>query len=390
MRLKQNRGWLSQAASWAVKVLGIRCKGKMQVQSHTALASLLATAGVSLLIPGFQDAVLGLLNKAFDLGLSLDTPMPWLIGLILVAAALAIYLTGEHRQRKADERAAAAPAGTFVAVRHHSFEPLSGRLPDEAVPAHLGRRTIRHLEWDQALFFASTTPAPASAVNQLTRLAADLTALHRADPDAVVGYYGIVHIPLQFLAGCSVSTWPKVVLFELDRSTRRWRELSQGKGPDLGLTVETVARPTNPTAVVIRIAVSYDVPAADAADVVAGPFEDVRISIANPRIDVVTHYGQVEALCEAFRRVLDDLHPRIDKTKLVHVFYAGPVSLGFSLGRRISRTIHHRTIVYNYTARTAPHYAWGIEVNSDPASPAEALVVRPVSLAGNSTITVIS
>jgi hypothetical protein len=122
---------------------------------------------------------------------------------------------------------------------------------------------------------------------------------------------------------------------------------------------------------------------------VTGPFEDVCISIAKPRIDAITHYSQIEIIAAAFRRVLDDLHARVAEAHTVHVFYAGPVSLGFSLGRRISRTIHHRVVVYNYTARTNPRYAWGVEVNGGNATP-ETVVVRPALRDLGSTEMVVS
>jgi len=202
----------------------------------------------------------------------------------------------------------------------------------------------------------------------------DLSTIRRGDPTAAIGYYGIVHVPLQFLAGCSVSTWHEVALFELNRTDKQWRELGkEGRGPDLGLTVQTVSRPLRPVAAVVRIAISYAVPWADVAEVVEGPFEDIRVAITPPRTDAVTHHTQVEMICTAFRQILDDLQVRLERDAVVYVFYAGPVSLGFSLGRRISRAIHHRVQIHNYNARATPWYAWGIEVSGDTGEPAAGL-----------------
>jgi hypothetical protein len=116
---------------------------------------------------------------------------------------------------------------------------------------------------------------------------------------------------------------------------------------------------------VIRIAVSYAVGASDPADFVGGPYREYSISIGKPGIDKVTYYGQVEAICSTFRRVLDEIHDELPRNLTVHLFYAGPVSVGFGLGRRISRTIHNPVIVYNYTASTRPAYAWGVEVTKE-------------------------
>lgn len=346
---------------------------KRDVPGYMKLAVPLTVVGIAVVSPGIKDALMSFLNTHYHLGLSLDAP--WYVGSLLILSAVAVYVYGEHGARRDRAVAAAKPPGMFVALHHQSFDPPSGRLPDSRVPARLGHRTIRHVECDQSPFFSGGVADPAGAVHQQDRVMSDLSAIRRADPNAAIGYYGIVHVPLQLLAGCSVSTWHEVALFELNRITKQWRELGEGRGPDLGLTVHTVSRPARPVAAVVRIAISYDVPLVDVAEVVEGPFEDIRVAITPPRIDAVTHYTQVEMICTAFRQILDDLQARLDRDAVVHVFYAGPVSLGFSIGRRISRTIHHRVQVHNYNARATPRYAWGIEVNGEAS--AMPRVVKP-------------
>jgi hypothetical protein len=341
--------------------------------AHVTIALAFVLPGAAITTPGVKEAIMGGLNKAFALGLSLD--VPWYIGPPMMLIGVGVFVFGEHRKER--PRAAAPSAGSFVALRHQSLELLAGRLAGDDVPSRLRNRSLKYFDCDQSAFLSGGSVDPIGAVRQQMHMAADLAAVRRADPDTALGYYGIVHVPLQFLAGCSVSTLPEMALFELDRATNRWRELAAGVHPDVGLTVESLARPANAVAVVVRIAVSYEIPLVDVVDVVTGPFEDIRIGIAKPRIDAITHYGQIEIIAAAFRGVLDDLHARLGKAQAVHVFYAGPVSLGFSLGRRISRTIHHRVIVYNYTARTRPRYAWGVEVNGGSGAAPEAVVLRP-------------
>lgn len=337
-----------------------------QATGHRGLAFLLVIPGVGLVLPGPKEALVAAANKWASLQLPLDAP--WYAGLILIVAGVGVFIYGEHGARRERSIAAAKPPDTFVALRHQSFDPTTALLQDSAVPARLGRRTIRHVECDQSQFLSGGVTDPAGAVRQQERMTSDLAAIRRADPEAAIGYYGIVHVPLQFLAGCAVSTWHQVVLFDLKRNDQQWRELEQGSGPNLGLTVTTASRPANPVAAVVRIAISYLVPAADAAEIIGGPFEDISMAITPPRIDAVTHYSQIETVCSAFRQILDDLQARLEKDAVVHVFYAGPVALGFSLGRSISRTIHHRVQVHNYNARATPRYAWGVEVNGDPGA----------------------
>jgi hypothetical protein len=316
----------------------------------------MVAVGLALISPGLKDAALSFLNKTFKLGLSLDTP--WWIGACLVAIGVIIFIIGFLTDLRTDP-------GRFIAIRHQSFKPLTAQLPNESLPKRLRKRKIVPLSCDQSNFLSGGVCDPIGAVRQQQQLANEIVANLKTDPAAVLGYYGIVHIPLQFLAGCSVSTHPKVALFELDRETSSWRELENGSGADLGVRVTRTTNPEFPIACAIRIAVSYPVKTSDVDEVVTTPYRDYSISIANPTIDAVRTYDQVNALVEALRRTLDEIHNELPSNLVVHLFYSGPVSVGFSLGRTISRTIHNRVIVYNYTSSTTPAYAWGVEVTKE-------------------------
>lgn len=266
---------------------------------------------------------------------------------------------------------------TFFAVRHHSFELLTGLISVEDLPEQLRHCKIQHMEFDQSSFFTNNICDLSSALKQNDKLINKFLKLFKANSKAIIGYYGIVHIPLQFYVGYAFSTWPKVLLFELDRNTNCWYQLVNSDNPEIGLDV-IVSRVENSVAVVIRIAISFDILKSDVDNVVPHPYEDILIQIGKRRIDTITHYSQVNEICQAFRQVLDDLHTRVDKSLVVHIFYAGPVSLGFSLGRRISRTIHHQVIVYNYTAHTQPRYAWGIKINGNNSPESRVVWTTPI------------
>jgi hypothetical protein len=326
------------------------------VPLYGKIALPLVVVGVALMAPGWRDAALSYINKTYSLGLSLDAP--WWVGAVFAVLGVTVFLIGHLT-------ASLKSPGQFIAIRHQSFQPLTSPLPSDALPRKMRNRKMSTLECDQSNFLSGGAFDPIGAVRQQQRLAQDVAAIRKADSTAALGYYGIVHIPLQFLAGCGVSTFPEVALFELHRETSTWRELQEGECPDLDVTVKLVADPPSPIACVVRIAVSYAVSPSEPSEVVAGPYRDYSISVGKPGIDKVTHYKQVEALVSTFRKVLDEIHDELPKNLIVHVFYAGPVSVGFSLGRRISKTIHNPVIVYNYTASTKPAYAWGVEVTKE-------------------------
>jgi hypothetical protein len=342
--------------SWIWKRISGLFGQEQEMPLYGRIALPLVLVGLALMSPGWRSAALSYVNGTFGLGLSLDAP--WWVGAFFALLGVMVFLVGLVA-------ATLKSPGRFVAVRHQSFQPLTSPLPVDALPRKMRKRQIVTLECDQSNFLSGGAFDPIGAVRQQHRLATEIAGILKSDSATALGYYGIVHIPLQFLAGCSVSSFPQVALFELNRETSEWQELQQGDAPDLNVVVQRTADPLSPIACVVRIAVSYGVNAVDPAEVVGGPYRDYSISIGKPGIDKMTHYAQVEAICSAFRQVLDEIHNELPRNLIVHVFYAGPVSVGFTLGRRISRTIHNPVIVYNYTASSRPAYAWGVEVTKE-------------------------
>lgn len=333
---------------------------------YRVTGSAIIFVGLAVLSPGFLDALLALANNSLKLGLSLEAP--WWIGLPIIALGALFFILGFATDR------AGSSTGQFLAIRHQSFRPLAPNLPAEALPKRMRRRKVNVYDCDLSSFMNTQPVDPMGAVRLQERLASHITGVRQSDPDAALGYYGIVHIPFQFLAGCSISTYPEVALFELNRSDNKWHELKSGAGIDLKPTLRRTIDPPKPTAAVVRIEVSYPVAAVEVARVIPEPFREYTLSIAQPEIDKVTHYDQVYSICELFRKALDEVHNELGSGPVVHVFYAGPVSLGFSLGRRISRTIHNRVVVHNYTAQATPAYSWGIDVTRD--APANTMVLH--------------
>ncbi len=66
---------------------------------------------------------------------------------------------------------------------------------------------------------------------------------------------------------------------------------------------------------------------------------------------------QARIYADEFRNVLDSA---VSSTSKVDVFYAGPLSVAFEMGRRVASTMHPPTTVWNYEAGK---YTWGICLN---------------------------
>jgi len=273
---------------------------------------------------------------------------------------------------------------SVVALRHQSMEALTRPLLPSSLPPELTGADIHTLNIDQGVFYAGgILTAPDAAVRLQMDLAMQLRAVLNSTPNAEIIYYGKAHVPLVFLAGHALSTGAPIRLYELDRQSGDWRAIEEGEGQDLRLRVKRTPSGGVTSDAVIRISISYPVHAGDVAEVIRRPYRDVHLSIAEPRLDAIRTMRQIEQIARTFRQVLDQLKSEPSGPAQIHVFYSGPMSLAFSLGRQISATIHPPVLVYNFTAKTTPKYSWALHVNGD-GSPDSLVMPVPAAVAGRS------
>jgi hypothetical protein len=307
-----------------------------------------------------------------------DTSPLW--GVLLVALGVGFFIWTAPSER----RVGTVTHRRVFAVRHQSMEAVTRRLLPSALPPELTGAEIQPFEINQEAFYAGgILMTPDAAARQQLNLATQLRALIDTTPNAEIIYYGKAHVPLVFLAGQTLSTGAPIRLYELDRHDGDWRVINEGEGEGLGFRVERGPIVRDISDAVIRISISYPVQAADVEEVLHRPYRDVHLSIAEPRVDAIRTTRQIEQIARAFRRVLDQLKSEASGTSSIHVFYSGPMSLAFSLGRQISATIHPPVFVYNFTAKTTPKYGWALHVNGD-ASPGSLIVSAPAVAAGRS------
>jgi SMODS-associated and fused to various effectors sensor domain len=293
--------------------------------------------------------------------------VPPAYGVFLVVVGVSVFLWPRTERHPAAQRPDA------IVIRHQSMEPLARLLDSSALPSSLATAEIHRIDIDQAVFYsAGVLDNPAAAVRQQRDLATRVRALLHAKPGSEVFYHGKAHVPLVFLAGHALSTGIAVHFHELDRHGGDWLPVDEtDKGDDLGLQV-TPTGDMSARDVVVRIGLSYRVDTADVREAVSSPYGDFEFSIAQPRVDAIETSHQIEVIAAAFRQVLDDLKGQTQPPDRIHVFYAGPMSVAFSLGRQISPTIHPPVWVYNFSAKTIPRYAWGLHVNG--GGPPESLI----------------
>ena len=319
--------------------------GVEPVIKYVGIPAMAASFGI-LGVPGFSAATIHWLDKYLGLHLNFDqsNTAGWVF---LVVGLVAFVSQGVLSVCK---------NSPFIALKHTSFVPVGRKLERGDLPTKLRGRSIEELDCDLYTFMNVNPPELEMALRFHSEWAHKAQSLQSVLRSAPIGYYGVVHVPFQFLAGYMVSTFVRVHFFELDRTSGKWKAISSKKGPSLSIGA-TVIGPEDARDVAIRISVSYSISSSDIAAVLPQEFLDAHLYIGNPRIDAVTAYDQIEAIASRFRALLDD--PRI-RAKTKHVFYAGPVSLGFALGQRISSTIHGTVNVYNFNSKSPVRYPWSV------------------------------
>ena len=261
---------------------------------------------------------------------------------------------------------------TLIAIRHQSMEPLSNRLGEASLPEALRLSRLVNIEIDQTdLYDNGRLTNPVEAARRHTKVIHQLSEALNTNSNAKLVYYGIAHIPLLFHVGCQILTRTDLHFFEYNRITNQWnllqREEDYPRIMSEGLPDIVTQKAGD---VVVRISISYPVTLEAIEGIVTNPIASVHLSIDQPKIDVVTSMNQLEQYSVEFRDTLDEICKKLPNTECLHIFYAGPVALAVNFGRLISRTIHPRIIVYNYSSKdNPPGYAWGLEVTADVNSP---------------------
>jgi hypothetical protein len=255
-----------------------------------------------------------------------------------------------------------------IAVRHQSFDGNTHPLSDADMPSSHQGSLLLAVEIDQTEFTRNGQMLdPEAALRKQLSLASQLKTHLSSVKDATLAYYGKAHIPLAFAAGFSAQSDTPLLLYELVRGTSGWRQIDElSAGDDLGVVVEDAGQLVRDGIAVIRISVSYEVGKAEVDERLPQPYADFHLRVREPKIDIVTSRHQVETIAEAFRSLVDRLRNSPNAPSQIHVFCSAPMSVVFSLGRRISPTLHPAILVHNYNLASTPRYAWSIQLTGVP------------------------
>jgi hypothetical protein len=174
------------------------------------------------------------------------------------------------------------------------------------------------------------------------------------------------------LMGYLVGNRLPVRLFEYHDSTWVWPE-DRDNYPRMqvnGLPLQNVWPAKE---VILRVSVTFRVRPEQTNTVGLGDVIEIDLELPMPEWGIVRSERQVKDYARVFRDMLDKIAGSLPTGQRIHLFYAGPNSLGFCLGQQISENIHPPVIVWNYHQG----YDWAIDLHRIYEEDLASCIVRP-------------
>lgn len=343
---------------------------------------LLITGGLALLNPPLLVEIANLiLSRLINSSLSPMNAQP-LFGGVLITVGLLLVLTGYFGSRR-------SKPSEVIGIRHQSL----GSFPKEAIKGDLPLlQCIRHYRELDVNHSDSYTNGvltdQLSLIRRMNKVPVELDSLAGADSDTPIAYYGLAHIPIAFYLGFLLADSKyNIQLYDLNNDSGRWNQLS---GVTASLAINNTKNLLNATEavgdIILSIGISYPVAQIEIEALnLPNVLGFIQINAAFPRRQLVSSHAHIEQICTEFKAALEHIKNCCPNRQRIHLFYAGPVSLCFALGRCLSERIDSEIVVYNYSVKEQPKYSWSLSLNGSANS---IIVFNHSSEKGSSHVTV--
>ena len=205
-----------------------------------------------------------------------------------------------------------------------------------------------------------------SVLRRLEKVPHQLDGILQVNSDTPLVYYGLTHIPLAFYLGYLLSDIKyHIQQYELNNETGRWNQLDTITSLlILKSNSETLVENTNSGNVILTIGISYPIHSSEVDELdIPNELGRINIEASEPQRQLIRSQSQIDQVCREFERTLEHIKNAYPNRVKTHVFYSGPVSLAFALGRVISERIDSEIKIYNYSVKESPRYNWSLSFN---------------------------
>lgn len=280
-----------------------------------------------------------------------------------------VYITAQRflDQRSRERRR----INVIIEIRGlHSTPDTPAKVADLGLP--IGR--VHSVLIDFRPQLEGTPIDPYLVLRRLTSMKESLLNITRGvdSEDISIAVGGIAAVPAMFLVGMLIDDESRVVVYDWQRSTSRWRILDD---EDDGVAIETVGFDRQESLlnkeVVLAVSASYGVD----AEAIESTFPDIQvINLRSTKIRNDSFWSE-----EKVRRHVRGFNDAVQELQLlgvskIHLVLAAPNSLCLRLGMSYDRRLMPELVVYQYERKTENPYPWGINMPVGPVS--EPLIVE--------------
>ena len=98
-------------------------------------------------------------------------------------------------------------------------------------------------------------------------------------------------------------------------------------------------------------------------EVLRDDIKSITISTDNPDRTWLKYKEQLLEFQIKYTRLIDTIVQLYPALRKIHLFYAGPAPMAFTIGSYINPTIHPEFILYNYFGKDSPKYTRAFKIN---------------------------
>jgi len=294
---------------------------------------------------------------------SIDT-INWtsvIFGVLLIIFGILLHSFYKKAEAKANK-----PKKLFIAIIHKSIDDCIKPIYSKLDKFLLDEYQIQEIEIDQTMIYKNgTLEYPEASILYQNDILAKIKALTDNNRDFAVAYFGLAHIPLVWYLGNTIADKFEINYYEYNRNSARWYKLERAQLEATNFyTIDKRSFESESPNGIIKIEISYEIENTEIFQVVENHKYFTTIKLNSIALDSIKNLNQIDTLAQSFRNELDRLI-NDSNIEYIHIFYAGPVSLGLSLSRKISKRTDPKIIVYNYTRNSSPKYKWALLMSNN-------------------------
>jgi hypothetical protein len=333
----------------------------------------LITAGIVLLTNGLQGFswIVELFfhivkiesEKRLGMDYSIDT-INWLsviVGILLILSGIIL-----HSWYKKSELKLKKPKKLFISIIHKSIDDFIKPNYSKLDGLKIEDYQIQEIEIDQTMIYKNgNLEYPEASLLYQNDILSKIKAFTNNYNDFEIAYFGLAHIPLIWNLGSTIADKFHIDYYEYDRNSTNWRKLIKStNNTDNLFSSDAIKYDNTSKNAIIKIEVSYKIEDSEISQVVDNQKYFTTIKLNSIGLDKIKDLNQIESLTKYFRNEVDNII-KDSSIENIHIFYSGPVSLGLSLSRKVSKRTDPNYIVYNYTRNSVPKYKWSVKISNN-------------------------